>query len=143
MRVDLEYLAKIMDVFLDADTAHINLEDIAKSDINVGQDGIFDEKFIFHIQIALDNQLIAKESGPAYTIKDIGLIKSIDGKGSIVIMPIRLTQTGHDFACSLNNKEVMAKLKSEFKDAPFKVVFDGGQKLLQHFAKKKLDAILG
>jgi len=37
---------------------------------------------------------------------------------------------------------VFEKLKIEFKDAPFKVVFDGSQKLLQHYFKKKLNDIL-
>ncbi|WP_201276843.1 hypothetical protein [Microbulbifer sp. ALW1] len=97
---------------------------------------------MFHIQIAIDNRLIASKSGSVYTISDIGMNESLDGMAYVSCIPIRLTQLGHDFACSLENKEVLEKLKSEFKDAPFKVVFEGGQKLLQHFAKKKLDALL-
>ena len=31
---------------------------------------------------------------------------------------------------------------SAIKDAPFKTVFDGSQKLLQHFFKKKLDQLM-
>tara|TARA_R110001583_G_C5397870_1_gene385431 strand:+ start:368 stop:541 length:174 start_codon:yes stop_codon:yes gene_type:complete len=55
---------------------------------------------------------------------------------------MRLSQKGHDFAATLNNKEVFDKLKSEFKDMPFKTIFDGGQKLLNHFLKKRMDVLL-
>ena len=57
--------------------------------------------------------------------------------------PIRLTQEGHDFATALANKEVLTRVKDELKDAPFKVIFDGSQKLLEHLMKKKLDVLLG
>ena len=36
----------------------------------------------------------------------------------------------------------MDKLKTEFKDASFKVVLEIGQKLLQHFMEKKLKSII-
>jgi hypothetical protein len=143
VRIDLEYLIKILDVFLESDRAHIDLQDVAQHGISLeGEPGFFNEKLTFHIQIAIDSQLIGTRSGLASNIKEVGMHQSLDGKGTIVAIPIRLTQKGHDFACSLNNKEVMSKLKSEFKDAPFQVIFDGGQKLLQHFMKKKLDEIL-
>jgi hypothetical protein len=144
MRIDLEYLASMLDVFLDSEKAHIDLNEFEKSGVNIStEDNLaFSEQFIFHMQIAIDNQLIGKRDGLAYDLKDVGVNRSVDNRETIVVKPIRLTQSGHDFACTLNNKEVLAKLKSEFKDAPFNVVFEGGQKLLQHFMKKKLDAIL-
>jgi hypothetical protein len=73
---------------------------------------------------------------------DLGFYEMLSGEIEATEKPWRLTQKGHDFASSLNNKEVMMRLKSEFKDAPFKVIFDSGQKLLEHFMKKKLDDLL-
>jgi hypothetical protein len=142
MRIDLDYMAAILAVFLDSEKAHIDFDDIQSSGLQISTHDQLDEKFIFHLQLALDNQLLGKRTGPAFNLNDIGISQSIDGMDSICITPIRLTQTGHDFACTLNNKEVLLKLKSEFKDAPFKVIFDGGQKLLQHFMTKKLDTLL-
>ncbi|MGR3042708.1 hypothetical protein ABMY36_22455 [Vibrio vulnificus] len=62
--------------------------------------------------------------------------------GVIVERDIRLTQKGHDFASALSNKEVLEKLKAELTNAPFRVLFDGSQKLLEHYLTKKLDALL-
>ncbi|ACR12886.1 conserved hypothetical protein [Teredinibacter turnerae T7901] len=143
MRIDLEYIAKILDVFLESEKAHVELPELEENGIALkGEPGFFDEKLVFHMQIAIDNELIGTKSGLARNIKEIGMHQSIDGMGSIISIPIRLTQKGHDFACALNNKEVLQKLKTEFKDAPFKVIFEGGQKLIEHFMKKKLDEIL-
>ncbi|HKM38054.1 MAG TPA: hypothetical protein VJY83_10520 [Thiopseudomonas sp.] len=142
MRVNLEYFGSLLNVFLDSDKAHVDFNDIVNAGIETKVDGKISEKLIFHLQLALDNQLIGKRSDSAETLKDIGIIQMLDGSTTISIVPLRLTQRGHDFALSLNNKEVMDKLKTEFKDAPFKVVFEGGQKLLQHFMQKKLDSIM-
>ena len=143
MRIDLDYIADILNVFLEAETAHVKISDFEKSGIELeGEPKHFNEKLVFHMQIAIDNQLIGTKKGVAFNIAEIGMHESLSGTGTIIDIPIRLTQKGHDFACSLNNKEVLSKLKSEFKNAPFQVIFDGGQKLLQHFMKKKLDQIL-
>ena len=130
-------------MFLTSDKSHIDLSDFQNANIELsGENKSFNELFSFHMQIAIDNQLIGTRSGLATNLEDIGVSQSLDGIGTIIITPIRLTQKGHDFAYMLNNKEVLSKLKSEFKDAPFKVVFEGGQKLLQHYMAKKLDNIL-
>jgi hypothetical protein len=143
VKINLEYLSSILDVFLEAETAHIDLSYLERSGINLdGEHDSFDENFMFHMQIAIDNQLIGSQKGDVYNLKDIGVNQSQSGRGIIVNTPIRLTQKGHDFAFTLNNKEILAKLKSEFKDAPFKIIFDGGQKLIQHVMKKKLDNLL-
>jgi hypothetical protein len=143
VKIDLEYISSILDVFLEAETAHIDLSYLEKSGINLsGELNSFEERFMFHMQIAIDNQLVGTQKGNAYNLKDIGVNQSQSGRGLIINTPIRLTQKGHDFASTLNNKEVLAKLKSELKDAPFKVIFEGGQKLIQHAMKKKLDNLL-
>ena len=142
MKIDLDYMAELLKVYLDSKSAHVDLNDLINSDIEVKSEDSFSEKFIFHMELALDNQLIGTRNGPAYALKDIGISFSANGMAICWIVPLRLTQLGHDFAATLANKEVLEKLKTEFKDAPFKFIFDGGQKLLQHFLKKKLDSIL-
>jgi len=142
MRVDLDFFGSLLSVFLESEKAHVDFNDISKAGVETEVDGEISEKLVFHLQLALDNQLIGKRSGPVYSLKDLGIIQSLGGSISICAIPLRLTQDGHDFALSLNNKEVMDKLKNEFKDAPVKAVFEGGQKLLQHFMKKKLESIM-
>lgn len=143
VKIDLEYLSSILDVFLEAETAHVDLSDLQKSGINLdGTGNSFDECFMFHMQIAIDNQLIGNQNGDVYNLNGIGVSQGQNGHGIMVNTPIRLTQKGHDFASALNNKEVLSKLKSEFKDAPFQIIFEGGQKLIQHIMKKKLDKLL-
>ena len=143
MKIDLEYLSSIFDVFLEAETANIDLPYLEKSGINLNGTGdAFDERFMFHMQIAIDNQLIGNKHGYVHNLEGIGIIRGINGGGVMLNPRIRLTQKGHDFASALNNKEVLSKLKSDFKDLPFQVIFEGGQKLIQHFMKKKLDKLL-
>lgn len=141
MRIDYAYISKILNVFLESDKAHISIFELKESGIDIGNDFI-DDKYLFHIQILLDNKLISNQNGESEGLLTAGI--RLNGNGSAVLVKnnIRLTQKGHDLSISLNNKEVLAKIKSELKDAPFKSVFDGGQKLLAHFAKKKLDELI-
>lgn len=142
MKVDLEYFSSLLDVFINSEKTSLGLDDIECSGFDLYSGGVISEKFLFHAWLAIDNKLLGVRNGTATSLKDIGINESMDGLYSIVITPIRLTQAGHDFASALNNKEVLSRLKSEFKDAPFKVVFESGQKLLEHYMKKKLDTLL-
>ncbi|MGL5359651.1 MAG: DUF2513 domain-containing protein [Shewanella sp.] len=143
MKVDLDYMGKILSVFTELDRAHATLHDFAGKDLPLENEHCqINQKLLFHIQIAIDNCFLGTStSNTIHNLKDIG-ISATDTELSLSIRQIRLTQRGHDFAKTLQNKEVLIKLKTEFKDAPFNVIFDGGQKLLQHYFKKKLDALL-
>ncbi|WP_163134484.1 DUF2513 domain-containing protein [Agarivorans sp. Alg241-V36] len=142
MKIDYDYIASILNVFLESNTAHLTIFDIKDSGIDIG-DEFIDEKFLFHVQLLIDNELISNQHGLRDGLLTAGI--RLNGNRSVILVKnnIRLTQKGHDFSKSLQNKEVMAKIKNELKDAPFKTVFDGGQKLLAHYAKKKLDEIMG
>ncbi|ASP48593.1 DUF2513 domain-containing protein [Cognaticolwellia beringensis] len=144
MKLDIDYISSLLNAFIEADSAHIDYNYWISSGVQVeslDNPGKFDEKFIFHAQLLLENSLISNRNFESRTLKDIGI--SFSKNSDVVIsVPIRLTQKGHDFCSALRNKEVLTKLKSELKDAPFKVLFDGSQKLIQHFAKKKLDDLL-
>lgn len=142
MKIDLDYMASFLKVFLDADTAYVNYNDMKNSGVNIFENDDMSEIFLFHIHLAIDNQLIGSAEGPVYNISDIGICQSLNGNYIISQFPIRLTQRGHDFAATLNNKEVLTRLKTELKDAPFKTIFDGGQQILQFILQKKLDSLL-
>lgn len=145
MRIDIDYLSKILDVFLEADTSHIDLLTIRDAGISFESSessGRFDQKFLFHIQIALENALISDKDLRVSGLKTVGISIGMNGRGTISAVPIRLTQRGHNFASAIHNKEILEKLKSGLKDAPFKVIFEYSQKLMQHYSKKKLDKLI-
>jgi hypothetical protein len=142
MQIDLAYLQKLLCVFIESEEAHINITSLKEAGIVVEDKSGYDQSFIFHIQIALENKLISDINFESHNLKTIGLDFGVTNNPFIIDKPIRLTQSGHDFANALKNKEVLLKLKTELKDAPFKVVFEGSQKLLQHFFKKKIDSLI-
>lgn len=142
MKVDLDYMARLLNVFIESDTAHISVPDFARSGIKIDDNNRLDEQFLFHFQLAAENGLISNRDLQVNGLKSLGV--TLGGRGSVTLTsaPIRLTQSGHDFASALQNKEILIRLRSELKDAPFKVLFEGSQKLLEHFLKKKLDKLL-
>lgn len=141
MSPDIDYTARLLEVFISATNSHMSIKDFEDFGITIsGQSGL-DEEFLFHLQLALENGLISNRDLQFNGLKSIGII--IGGGSSVTLTstPIRLTQRGHDFAKSLQHKEILLKLKTELKDAPFKTIFEGSQKMLEHYLKKKLDAL--
>jgi len=141
VKIDIVYISKLLSVFVDANTAHITYKKWEEAGIELASTEVknkFDEKFLFHIQLIVENNLISNQELESGTLDCIGIsfTKNLD---CIIDVPIRLTQKGQDFCIALNNKEVLTKLKTELKDAPFKVIFEGSQKLIQHIGKKKIE----
>ena len=143
MRIDIDYIANLLNVFIEADKAHITIIDLKEAGIEIEdkENSGLNEKFLFHIQIIIENQLVSNKNLECNGLRTMGITFGLNNV-SLFPSPIRLTQKGHDFANALHNKEVLSKLKSELKDAPFKTLFDGSQKLLQHYFKKKIDALV-
>lgn len=144
MKIDLEYVSKILSVFLESDKSHIDIKDIKKSGINIydstNRYGI-DEKFLFHIQNIIENKFISNMQLENNGLKTVGIVFANKGSG-IMPVPIRLTQKGHDFASVLNNEKVMKKLKLEFKDMPLEILIKAGKRILSNYANKKIDSML-
>lgn len=141
MQIDLEYISVILNVFIESDKAHLSILDLNNAGVDSG-DGLINDKFVFHMQILMEDNLISDQDGSVNGLQTIGVGLNGNGTYRKLITNIRLTQNGHDFTKALGNKEVLMKIKSELKDAPFKAIFDGSQKLLCHFAKKKVDKLL-
>ena len=141
MKINYDYLATLLNVFLDSEKAHVSISDIERAGIEVGE-YLPDDNYIFHMQLLMDSELISNADGEIEGLMTAGILMNGDGSYRRLSKGIRLTQKGHDFAKSLNDKEILLKIKSELKNAPFKAVFDGGQRLLEHFAKKKIDNLI-
>lgn len=136
-------MANILGVFLDSEQAHITISDFPMLGIDIEDaNGSVNEKFLFHLQLAVENNLISNRELDSSSLKSVGLNIGTNGHSILTGMPIRLTQNGHDFASALAHKEIFERLKVDFKDASFKIVFDCSQKLLMHVFKKKIDSIL-
>lgn len=137
MKIDIDYTAKILKVFLDCESAHIMFLDVIKS--ACGQE--INEKFIHHYGLIVENGLVSRRDLSIQSLDKMGIHYSLDNSISVTNLPLRLTQKGHDFAKALNNKEVLSKMKEGLKDAPFKTLFEGSQQLLTHYFKKKIDSL--
>lgn len=131
-------MREFLNVMQDHEEPYIGLIDVVKQ---IGS-GSTDHDFVFHYSLIVENGLVSRKDLSQGTLNEMGASFTLDGTVGFGNLQIRLTQSGHDFACALKNKEVLNKLKTELKDAPFKTIFDGSQKLLQHFFKKKLDKIM-
>lgn len=141
MYIDLEYMAKLCSVFIESDTAMIDVGNFNLAGIDIGTPTL-NERFLFHVQLMLDSDLISDINGDSSGLSTLGILLNGNGCYRLQNKKFRLTQKGHDFSKSLTQREVLDKLKKELKDAPFKSIFDGGQKLLEHYAKKKIDQLL-
>jgi Hypothetical protein (DUF2513) len=97
-----------------------------------------DKQFEFHMKI-LDNQrFIEQDDGDV----GFGLTKSLDSFPSWSVLPLRLTASGHQFIEALSNEEVWAAIKHGFKDASVATLKSMALKLLDGYAKKKIDMLL-
>lgn len=144
MKPDLDYMAKILQVFRDSDKAHVSISDIERSGIDIiTEENELNECFIFHIQIMNDNGLISdRNSTTNVGLKSLGIHYYMGGGACITDAPIRLTQAGHDFANVLSNRDVLNRLKSDFSGASFNDVYDIGKTLLSQYFKNKLQGAL-
>ena len=64
MKIDLPYLTSILNVFLDAKTSHITISDFETNGISIESKLLpshLDEKLLFHLQLALENNLISNQ----------------------------------------------------------------------------------
>jgi len=145
MKMDFDYMSTLMRVFIESESAHTSWQDVEDAGLDLGgsdNESQSFQKFHFHLHQMLDNELISNAYRRMDNLEDVGLHLYLSGEYKIDYdFPLRLTQKGYDFAAALNNREVLSKLKSELRDAPFKTVFEGGQQLLTHYFTKKIDEL--
>lgn len=142
MRIDLEYMTTILNVFLTSEKAHITIFDIENSGVVVyGDNHELNQNFVFHAQLLVENGLVSDSALRFDSLNTFGITIHKNGC-SVTPKDIRLTQLGHDFANALANKEVLSELKSKLKDAPFQMLLSASQKIMEHVLSKRLDAFL-
>lgn len=133
MKIDHDYLKKLLEACQAAEKPTFDIEDLKRSGLDYN-----DPLFEFHMRILNDQGFVEQDDGEA----GIGLYKSIDGHLSWSVLPLRLTASGHDFIEALSNKEVWVAIKHGFKEASITTLKNVAAKLLEGYAKKKIDELL-
>lgn len=130
MIINLEYTCKLLQTFENAKTPFITFSDFKVP---------LDNEFHFHYLNLIENRLITDVN---LSNMKMGICRAEDGVSFLEGIEIRISQNGHDFLCALKNKTILKQLTDDFKDAPFKSIFEISQKLLEHYFKKKIDGVL-
>lgn len=134
MKIDQDYLKGLLLACQASEKPTFDIEDLKAAGFDYD-----DPKFEFHMAILCDQGFVQQDDGD----DGFGLSKGIDGHLSWSVLPLRLTASGHDFIEALSNKEVWATIKSGFKDASITTLKTVSLKLLEGYAKKKIDDLLG
>jgi hypothetical protein len=133
VNIDQDYLKKFLQACQESENPTFDIEDLKAAGFDYN-----DKQFEFHMKILNDQRFIEQDDGdPGF-----GLFKSIDGFASWSVLPLRLTASGHQFIEALSNEEVWSAIKHGFKDASIATLKSVALKLLDGFAKKKIDALL-
>ena len=128
MRIDYEYVEKILESFLDNKLPTMDWESFENLR---GNDN---HKFVFHIEIMVDKGLIigALDDG------DIGITRTYDDY-VISVVPWRLTSEGHDFANALTKPSVLSTIQDKFKQEGLSAVIGISKKIAEKQAMKLLE----
>jgi hypothetical protein len=130
MRIDYEYLSKLLDVFLEAPRPTVTWDDFEALRED-GDDG--EHRFVFHIEILADKALVVGDLDDG----SIGIQRNA-GEYLVSIIPWRLTAEGHDFAAALVKPGILAKVKDKFAKEGLSAVMDIVKRLAEKQAQKYL-----
>ena len=129
MRIDQNYLKKLLNVFLESSKYYTELSEFKKSGFD-----ILDDAFLFHFKI-LEDQMFVES---CVENRRLGYQVSGDGQARWESNIIRLTAAGHDFAESINKAEIFEILSNEFKDASVSTLSNVAKELMRGFAQKQI-----
>lgn len=134
MKIDQDYLKKLLEACQVSEKPTFDIEDLQTAGFDYNN-----PQFEFHMMILTDQRFIELDDGD----RGFGLTKGADGFQSWSVLPLRLTASGHQFIEALANNEVWAAIKHGFKDASIATLRSVSMKLLDAYAKKKIDEVLG
>ncbi|EMN0195565.1 DUF2513 domain-containing protein [Citrobacter freundii] len=134
MQVELDEIKRMLNTFLEAPGPFITIKDLGFVD-EEDQEKL--DKSIGHFLLIVENGLISNMNLITGDAKAVGLHMTPRNFGYTSV-PIRLTQTGHDFINMLNQKPVFERLKEEAKEAPFSLLQKVGAALTEKILKEKL-----
>jgi hypothetical protein len=134
MRIDYEYIAKMLDVFLESELPNIDFNSF-KNELDEDSN-----KFFFHLILLEEQGLVAGSSSDP---SNIGVrFNGNTGDYMTWIAPLRLTSYGHEFADALAKPSVTEVIMDKFQKEGLSAVIDVAKKLAIKQTEKLLqDAI--
>lgn len=131
MKIDYEYLKKMLDVFYQSETPYITIHDFESAGLDED-----DELFLFYMQIMEDKNLITSKDGDG-----LGYCLGSDGV-SWGATDLRLTDIGYDFISALEQADVWNVIEKKFKAESINTIINVSKDLALNFAKKKAEKYL-
>jgi len=130
MKIDLNYLKKLLKDFQNSEKAFTNIIQLKTNGLEYES-----EEFIFHLHLLWDNAIITTEN-PEDT--NFGLSRLSNGQPHWQVKNLRLTYEGHQFLESLENSDIWNKLKNDFKDSTLSTIKNVAKSLMEEYLKQKL-----
>jgi hypothetical protein len=134
MKIDQDYLKSMLQAFQGSARPTFYVSDFRDQGFDFHED-----RFVFHIELLNDQEFVVRDDQRA----GVGLQNNMDGSNSWSLVPLRLTSQGHEFIETIENKEVWQTLKTNFKDASIKTLWEVGKKVFEGYAQKKVESLLG
>ena len=123
MKIDLNYLKKLLEACRASEAPTFDIDDLRA----VGFDYHNDSLFEFHMKLFVDQGFVQRDDGdPGF-----GLTKGADRSASWAALPLRLTDSGHQFIEALANKQIWATINHNLKDTSIETI-----KTVAHLAGK-------
>lgn len=134
MKIDQDYLKSMLLAFQGSARPTFYVSDFRDLGIDFEED-----RFVFHIELLNDQEFVVRDDWEA----GVGIQRGAGDDVSWSLVPLRLTARGHEFIETLENKEVWQALKTNFKDASIKTLWEVGKKIFEGYAQKKVEKLLG
>ena len=133
MKIDYDYLKKLLETFESSDKAVIDYNVLKSAALTADAN-----TFLFHLQQVEDEGCIER----ADKKPGLGYVFSMKGDGvTWEFVPLRMTSSGFQFLDALRNKDILNKLKTEFKDDSLKTIRAIAKQLLENYPKKKTEGL--
>ncbi|TMP73517.1 hypothetical protein [Pseudoalteromonas sp. S1608] len=140
MKVNLNFTKLILESIRSNESQFFEVMSIHNDICNSNEDV---KQLIFQLQIFLDEGIISRYDGRSVaSLYDIGIVDNEIEPISFTDIRLRLTSKGQNYANALQNSDIFSQLKKRIKDAPINTICNIGPKLLENFAKKKLEELL-
>lgn len=132
MKPDPDYLRRLLDALRASPSPWPTTDYLAKSEIEP------DEQMLFHLQLLNDGGFVQ----PVNTDSNFGF-KELSGEVEWQDVSLRLTAQGHEFIEALDKKEVWDIIKSQFRGASLRTLFQVGRALFDGYARETIKKYVG
>ncbi|MFW9707098.1 hypothetical protein V3H24_01340 [Vibrio parahaemolyticus] len=139
MDIDYQYLKSVLLGIKEKQRPYVHSKDFC--DYYLSEDK---EKFIYHLHLIIENQLVSTNMSSIGTLEDFGIISAYQDPMHIKVSNnyIRLTSKGLDFLSALEKPDIFSLVVSRLKDEGVSAVIEVCKPLLVECIKKKVNSYL-